>query len=315
MKINKNVLYGLLLCLVALIPIALAHFMHKPIFSTALGDANGWLGFWGGYIGAIVGALTVYLVTSKQLEAQRELHNETLVTQTKLHETNMIEQRKLQMESIHESAKLNDLRQRELIISNMRIDKIEMIVQDLISLNIINFERFNIIRTYNQYNSRIKEIEKILREEKKKRSVANSLKNRTIKIEYSLKINKRKFARLFKKYDFKMLLETRSKYLGTKDDLLEKETNKRNEIRKISAKMKSDAMFAGLDDTLDTFRGYQNEVLNKFYNEIVKNEINENDMYSLLDFHIDEFMTLSNEAIQICKRRLNAEISTFIKGN
>lgn len=326
MKINKNVLYFLLLVLVAIIPIALARFMHNPKFSTALGDANGWLGFWGGYIGAIVGALTVYLVTIKQLETQRILHNDTLKTQTKLHnealvtqtdfhKNNMIEQRKLQMESIQESAKLNDLRQRDLIISNMRIDKIEIIVQDLISLNIINFERFNIIRDYNQYNARIKEIEKILLEEKKMRSVAKSLKHKTIKIEHSFRINKKKFTRLFRKYNFNSLIETRSKYLGIKDDLLEKETNKRNEIRKISAKMKSDALFAGLDESLDSFRAYQNDVMQLFTDEIVKNEIKEKEMISLLDSHIEKFMKLSNEAIKDCKTRLNSEVTTFLNGN
>ncbi|MBG0918936.1 hypothetical protein [Exiguobacterium sp. SRB7LM] len=122
--------------LIVLTPVILSLFMHVEIFSKAIGDANGWLSYWGGYFGAIIGAVTVSIATSLQLKAQKSLQKETL---------------KVQLESMIESARLNDKQQRELIISNLRINKIDNLVQELLHLNTLNFEWFNILRNYNDH--------------------------------------------------------------------------------------------------------------------------------------------------------------------
>lgn len=136
----KTFVYGFLIPAL-LIPVFLSWFMHFDVFSEALGDANGWLGYWGGYLGALMGAITVFIATSLQLKSQEKLHKETLNGQ---------------MESI----KITDRQQRELAIANLRINKIDSVVQELIHLNILNFERFNILTTYNYYNDLVMENEK-----------------------------------------------------------------------------------------------------------------------------------------------------------
>ncbi|SFH40741.1 hypothetical protein SAMN04487776_11331 [Priestia megaterium] len=95
---KKFLLWGLIIAIIT--PIAIAFFMHEDIFSRALGDANGWLGYWGGYLGALIGAATVYIATRQQLETQKKLHMESLEKQTELHRDNLIQQKELQLESI-----------------------------------------------------------------------------------------------------------------------------------------------------------------------------------------------------------------------
>ncbi|MDH2363779.1 hypothetical protein [Priestia megaterium] len=133
---------------VLLIPIAIAFFMHFKVFSHALGDANGWLGYWGGYLGVLIGAATVYILTHKQLKTQEKLHKGALTSQLKLHKENLEHQKNLQMDSIKVSADMNDQRQRDLIIANLRIEKIDKLVVEIINVSGMISERFNILRDY-----------------------------------------------------------------------------------------------------------------------------------------------------------------------
>lgn len=272
--------------LAVLIPIFLSLFMRFEIFEKALGDANGWLGYWGGYFGAIIGAVTVFIATSLQLKAQKSLQKETL---------------EVQLESMIESARLNDKQQRELIISNLRINKIDSLVQELLHLNILNFEWFNILRQYNyHYHSAKKtkeEIEKdqeLLKAEKRlSRREIKSIKSRITKKEAELKS------------DFDLI-----------DGYLEQETFKRNEISHSSAKLKSDAMFIeGLDEELDEFRKYQHKLLNMFYEINKNNKISWTEYDKKVELNIDKFMEISNETIRQCKKRLDTEILSFEKGD
>lgn len=264
-------------------PIFLSLFMNLEIFSKALGDANGWLSYWGGYFGALIGAITVFIATSLQLKAQKSLQKETL---------------EVQLESMIESARLSDKQQRELIISNLRINKIDSLVQELLHLNILNFEWFNILRQYNyRYNlakKKKEEIQALLEAEKKSnRREIKSIKTRIIKKEAELRVN-----------------------VDLVDEYLEQETFKRNEIRHSSAKLKSEAMFIeGLEKELDELRKYQNELLNKFYQINESNKISEKEYEEKVDLHIDKFMGISNVTIRQCKMRLDQEILSFERGN
>jgi len=93
-------------CVYLLIPIAISIGMKFSIFSKALGDANGWLGFWGGYTGSLVGALAAGLIA-------------IFVSRTQ----------------IQKQAQLDDLRERELIIIKLKIDKYQEVFKYLNDLN------------------------------------------------------------------------------------------------------------------------------------------------------------------------------------
>ena len=299
--------FGVVVIILAIAtPIILSVSMHVDIFSKALGDANGWLGYWGGYLGAIIGAITVFIATSLQLKSQKKLHKETL---------------KVQIASIEESARLADQQQRELTISNLRINKIDSLVQELIHLNILNSDRFNILRDCNYYNHLVKVDDEKIKNEMmllKAEKILNGkviISTRSINIPKE-KLNNSNIKRKRRRIDIEKALEKRNKNKNLKYRYLEQETVKRNEIRFSSAKLKSEAMFVdGLDDELNEFRGYQNEVLDFFYELNVKNNISKDSYDSLIEFHVDKFMQENNKAIWKCKQRLDKELLSFQKGN
>lgn len=292
--------------LVIATPIILSVFMHAEIFSKALGDANGWLGYWGGYLGAIIGAITVFIATSLQLKSQKNLHKETL---------------ELQKSSVEISAKLADQQQRDLTISTLRINKIDSLVQELMYLETLNTDRFNILRSCNYYNHLVKlDTDKIRYEKKllKAERLLNGkgkITTRFIKIS-KVKLNNNKIKRKRNRIDLKKVIERRKENIELHYEYLEKETAKRVEIRLSSAKLKSYAMFVeGLEDDLDEFRGYQTEILKLFYKLNVDNTISNDDYESLIEFHGNKTMKESNKAIMRCKQRLDRELLLFQKGN
>ncbi|MFY0800938.1 hypothetical protein [Peribacillus frigoritolerans] len=299
--------FGVVVIILAIAtPIILSVFMHAEIFSKALGDANGWLGYWGGYLGAIIGAITVFIATSLQLKSQKNLHKETLDAQ---------------IASIEESARLNDQQQREFTISNLRINKIDSLVQELLHLNLLNSERFNILRECNYYYHLVKVADEKIKKEIMLLKAEKIVEGKVIKSTQSFKIPKEKLnnsniKRKRRRIDIKKALEKRNENINLKYKYLEQETAKRNEISVSSAKLKSEAMFVnGLDNELNAFRGYQREVIDLFYKLNVKNNISKKKYDSLLNLHADKFMRENNKAIWKCKQRLDKELLSFQKGN
>lgn len=267
-------------------PIALSRLMHNELFSNSLGDANGWLGYWGGYFGAIIGAITVFIATSLQLQLQKSLQKETL---------------EVQLESMIESAKLNDKQQRELTISTLRVNKIDSVVQELLHLNILNFERFNILRQYNYYDCVEKNLVMKIKRDHLLLKTEKTLNRRDAK---SIKIK---------------IMDNEKKRIANNElinKLLEQETFKRNEIRLSSAKIKSEAMFVkDLDEQLDDFRGYQDEIIDLFYEANRNNNLTWNEYDDLIENHTDKFMRMNNKTIRKCKSRLDEELLLFEEGN
>ncbi|MFC4322617.1 hypothetical protein [Litchfieldia salsa] len=304
--------------LVLVIPLCISFLMHLNVFSKALGDANGWLGYWGGYLGALIGAATVYLLTNKQIQAQKELHKETLNGQLKLHESNLIQQRKLQMDSIEESAKVNDQRQRELIIAQLKISKIELIIQDLITIQTLSTERFNSLRHYNQYNVLKKSLVKSIKNKRSRIRAQMILDRKSVTMSKSTitiqlgRLNN--IQRKYKRFKLDKALELRKYYLEKIDEILEKETDIRNEIRKHSAKIKSNAMISNFDDELNEYRGYLNNVSEVFYEIVSKDRLSELGFYGLIDFHVDKHLIETNKALNKCKKRLSEELLLFSRG-
>ncbi|WP_243495775.1 hypothetical protein [Priestia aryabhattai] len=315
---------GLIIALI--IPIFIACFMHFGVFSHALGDANGWLGFWGGYLGALVGAATVYILTRQQLKTQRELHTETIEGQTKLHEENLIHQRKLQMESIEISADMSDQRQRDLIVANLRIDKVDKLIQEIISLNGIISERFNVLRRYAEYNDLKNDLlRRVYNEQRRRRSVKifqKLTRGKQIKVHIPYKkilISRSKF----KKYLYNQTkLENRKKrineYVEKIDRLLEEETLIRGKIRLINATIKSESIIANLEDELDKFRGTQTTNLETFRSIIannqslpIKDQMGKKDLLFMIDKQDERLMALSNQVLGICRERLEKELFLF----
>ena len=304
---RKFLIWGLITVLIT--PISIALFMHGDIFSKALGDANGWLSYWGGYLGALIGAATVYIATRQQLKTQEKLHAESLKKQTDLHKDNLIQQKEIQLESIRMSTEQNDDRQRDLLIVNLRINKIDNVVQDLIKINILNSERFNLLSRYNQYNNWKKDL--VIRINKERMMIrVEKIPNKKVRQSFrSLKIDKSNLYKLkHKRINLNKTLEKEEAYANKINDLLDQETRIRNEIRLLSAKIKSDAMFADLDDDLNSFRRYQDNILDLFYQKVEDDNLSEKDLYDLIDFHREEFRKLNNGALWACKKELNAQL-------
>lgn len=233
----------------------------------------------------------------------------------KLHLSSFEEQKKLQMESITVSAKLNDKRQRELIIANIKFNKIESIIQELIILNGLNTERFNIIRTYNQYNHIRKNWDKKIIAERERRKLFRYLHSlKKIRLSgKTINISKKKIRKLnTTQLDIEKALPIRNNYNSSCNDLLDKETEKRNEIRVSSAKIKSEGIFVNLDIELDSFRGYQARVLELFHDLIVEDVKDEESFLTLIEVYEDDFLKRSNAAIRICTDKLNRELNYFL---
>lgn len=302
--------------IILLIPIFVAVLMHIDVFSRALGDANGWLGYWGGYLGALIGAATVYIVTTMQLRTQRKLHEQNLKEQFDLHNSNLVHQRKLQMESIKISADINDLRERDLIIANLRINKLDTIIQELIIVNKLNSDRFNILNTYNQYNHIRKKLNIQIKKERERRDLIKflrSIKEIRLSTQYLLIPKTKVNRKMYKKIDWDKVVVRRNKYSANCDDLLDKETEKRNEIRVSSAKIKSEGLIVKIDDELDSFRGFQTNVLNLFQTSIISDTLSERSFKTLLETHEKRFLVENNKVINLCADKLTGEIKAFKK--
>lgn len=311
---KKFLLWGLIIAIIT--PISIAFFMHEDIFSRALGDANGWLGYWGGYFGALIGAATVYIATRQQLETQKKLHMESLEKQTELHRDNLIQQKELQLESIRIGAEQNDERQRDLLIVDLRIKKIDSVVQDLINLNILNWERFNLLSEYNTYNDRKKNLNMRIRKERRIIIVEKISEKKVKRSVRLLKIHKNNLHKLRqKRINLEKAIDRKNEYINLINDLLDKETRKRNEIRLLSAKVKSDAMFADLDDDLNSFRGYQDYILEFFYQIVIEDALSKESFDNLIKARSEELQKLNNKAIWLCKNKLNSQLLLLQKGS
>lgn len=311
----KYLIAGILF-FVLIIPIIIALLMHKDVFSGALGDANGWLGYWGGYLGALIGALTVYIVTRMQLETQRKLHEKNFQEQLDLHNSNLEHQRALQMESINVSADINDLRERDLIISNLRINKLDTIIQELINLNKLNSDRFYILSTYNQYNHLRKKLNIKINKERERRNLIMYLRNiKEIRLskQYILVPKTKLKRKKYKKTDWEKVFLRRNEYSAKCDDLLDKETEKRNEIRVSSAKIKSEGLIVKLDDELNSFRVYQINLLKIFQDSIISNTLPETSFKNLLETHEKKFLVEINKVIHLFADKLTGELESFKK--
>ncbi|MGE6376599.1 hypothetical protein [Peribacillus muralis] len=309
-----------IILIILLIPIFITILMHIDIFSGALGDANGWLGYWGGYLGALIGAATVYIVTTMQLQTQRKLHEENLKAQIRLNEESIKEQLRLHNSNIEQqrelqskSIKINDSRERELIIANLRLNKIDSLIQELILINRLNSERFNILRSYNFYNDMKKDCENKIYEERKQRKfmkILESSKKSVISSKYRKfpknKVNKIKY----KNINLEKILVRRKEYFEKREEVMDQETEKRNEIRISSAKIKSEGLYVNqIDDELNSFRVYQTEIIELFYNEVLNDNKSLDEFYSLIDYHDEKFMKKNNAAIHLCVRKLNQELN------
>ncbi|MEO2222657.1 hypothetical protein [Priestia megaterium] len=321
---------GLIITLI--IPVLIACFMHFNVFSHALGDANGWLGFWGGYLGALVGAATVYILTHQQLKTQRELHKETIEGQTQLHQENLIHQRQLQMESIEISADMSDQRQRGLIVANLRINKIDNLMSEIITLNGVVSDRFNALRKYAEYTDWRKQlIKKIQREIKRKKSInkyQSIFRNGQIKLESRHTIRKLIIStRRLRKVQYNQLKldkmkEEIYKYREKINELLEEETLLRNKIALMSATIKSESIVANLEDELDFFRKVQTDNLNNFHALLTENQNLKPDerkgkaeVLPLIDKAQVKSLSLVNQALAICREKREKEIFLFTTKN
>jgi hypothetical protein len=261
--------------------------MHLDLFANSLGTANGWLGYWGGYFGALIGAITVYLVTNKQLKTQRIFHEQTLNNQLDLHYSNLEHQRELQVESINKAAMVNDQRERDLEIAKIRLQKLDIIVQNIIELNGLNNERFNHLREFSQ-----------------RAAYTNELRNRISRMEGEDRAEMRK------------AIINRERKI---DEVLEKETVVRNKIMIISAKIKSDSMYVDFDDQISPFREYQTNILDKFQ-ELAQSykdtpeEFMASDFNAVLEIKNTEFFNRVNKILGSCKLMLDQEMRRFKRG-
>lgn len=299
------------LAIALIIPVLIAYLMHSNVFSHALGDANGWLGFWGGYLGALVGAATVYILTRQQLKTQKELHDQ-----------NLQYQKELQMDSIKVSADMNDLRQRDLIVANLRIDKIDKIIQDIIALNGIVSERFNVLSAYAQYAEAKEKIEfYIIKELKRRKSIRpyrrllkksklNLKKQKPISIINAFELGKfRPSQTNFEQWKNKIL-----KYDEIINNLKEQETELRNKIILALATIKSESMFVKLEEELDSFRNTHHDTLEIFYELLAKEDhgVKPGAILFLIEKHHDRLQKLSNKTLRVCKRKLDDELYLFL---
>lgn len=287
------------------IPVILTLLMHCDIFSYALGDANGWLSYWGGYLGALIGAGIVFVVTNQQMKIQKSLHDETLKKQTKInkdnietqldiHNRNMKEQKELQIEAIHKQTSLSDKKERELTISKIKLDKLDLIVQHLIELEGLTTTRFNLIREILYYKRYIAKVRSLIRKNNYRLYHKNANRENIIRRE-----NK-----------FKMQIENEQKELSY---IWDKETNMRIEIRVLSAKIKSESMFVDMDDSLDNLRGDVNEGLSYFHEVIREEEIPYDKTLKEVDQENQHTINLINRSLSKCKSKIDAEMEKFLK--
>lgn len=297
-----------------LIPLILAICMNFNIFSHTLGDANGWLGYWGGYLGALIGAATVFILTQKQLKIQEKLHEDSLANQLKLHKENLVQQENLQIKNIKVTSEIEDKRQRDLIIANLSIQKIDKLVVEIISLNELLSKRFNILRNFGRLH---------LKREKLFRKILKEGRRRSFMEKYNRLIYKGNLLTTspFKKISKRRLLKIRRSQLGYKDNidlvnkyqkqkfgLLDEETVVRNKIISSSATIKSDSMFVDLDDNLNLFREKITKDLGFFYNLLENNQLINEEFLTIVDNFQEELMELSNKSIEVCKKTLKEEL-------
>ncbi|SFH40757.1 hypothetical protein SAMN04487776_11332 [Priestia megaterium] len=124
-----------------------------------------------------------------------------------------------------------------------------------------------------------------------------------------LKIHKNNLHKLRqKRINLEKAIDRKNEYINLINDLLDKETRKRNEIRLLSAKVKSDAMFADLDDDLNSFRGYQDYILEFFYQIVIEDALSKEFFDNLIKARSEELQKLNNKAIWLCKNKLNSQL-------
>ncbi|MEK4670663.1 hypothetical protein [Niallia sp. FSL R7-0271] len=296
---NKKII-TIMACIAIILPLLLAIAMNSEIFSKALGDANGWLGFWGGYLGAIIGAITVFVLTMLQVSIQRQLHKETLDAQIKLN---------------RDTLKESDLRQRQLTMANLRINKIENIIQTIIILNSLNMERYSILFRWNEIKKEIKSIKKDYKRAKTNNKYAeifnsqmpkHALSNKSFNVKRKIIRRKR-----IKYNDLILVNEALNISLKELDEIQQKETMKHSEIIACSAKIKAESFLVDLDSGLDEFRIYQNSVIDLFCDKIEQSDTT--NFLVLLENSKEETRVKVNDAIRLCQSKLTREVNEFTK--
>lgn len=285
------------------VPVFLSFVMNAEIFSKALGDANGWLGFWGGYLGAIIGAITVAVVTSIQMRVQRELHRETIK-----------EQRELQILSIKETARLNDEQQRDIVVQDITLQKLDTITEHLIEIMGLNITRFNIVRRIVEYNELNTEI----------------LNEKIHIFDQRLQLDPEKDKEVIKELveELNIIRDKNTEYLDLTDDLKEEETTYRLKIMALSAKILSESISIDIEDVIEPFRKKQSEIIDDIHNQILeydeylrllRQQKTINSLateptlnYAGINLYSEEFRTQTNDMIRQIKVITRENLSNFL---
>lgn len=216
------------------------------------------------FLGSIIGGALTFIGVLITIKRNFELNKE-----------NLKYQENIQKSSINKSAELNNKKERELIVANIQFSKLDLIVQHLIENNLLNTERFNVLRRYIDCCERINVVHK-----KRGGSFGESSYEEEIKP-------------LFEELNI----------------LLEEETELRIKIMHLSAKIKSDSMYIdGMDDKLDSFRVFQTDTLEEFSDLIRQRKY---DFGKLIEIRGDKIMKMSNESIRLCKRKIQEEMLDF----
>lgn len=207
----------------------------------------------------IVGALT-FIGVIITIKKNREINHD-----------NLEHQKSLQLESINKAAELNDKKERQLIVANIKFGKLDLIVQYMIESNSLNNERFNVIRDYIDCRISLREARKIAVSDEQP-TITSRIKNLTDEL-----------------------------YL-----LLDEETRLRIKITSLSAKIKSDSLYInGLDDKLDSFRVFQTYILEEF-SELIRQK--EYDFGDLLEEKSEKLMERVNASIRLCTEIIKEEM-------
>lgn len=202
----------------------------------------------------------------------------TIKKNSEINHDNLEHQKKLQLESINKAAELNDKRERQLIVANIKFRKLDSIVQHMIENNSLNDERFNIIRNYIDCRKRIR----------------STRKTKYTSVTLDVKIGRKH-------------LNDRLNALNDElNVLLDEETKLRIEIMSISAKIKSDSLYIeGLDTKLDSFRVFQADIIEEFSELIRREEYEfEENLKEKSEMHLDKV----NESIRLCTDMINEEM-------
>lgn len=157
-KLFLLILIGIIL-IFAVIPLIIAGGVSSTLFDKVKGDANGWLGFWGGYIGGTGGAIIAGYIALNVAMAQIK------------------KQADISMEHIRLQMELEDKRQREFLLIEMRIQKVQemrLILKD-------------IYKNYNEILGKLNVLEYLFSNKKITRDLYEEIKQEFEKYESKIK--------------------------------------------------------------------------------------------------------------------------------